>query len=74
MAGAASMAGAWFIHWAVRPVCGFYGPLQTGAGSRYAAAGMAASPFQMRYNIISLHRLGVVRVCPSSASVALMTH
>jgi len=26
MAGAASMAGAWFIHWPVRPVRGLHGP------------------------------------------------
>jgi len=26
-AGAASMAGAWSIHWPVRPVRGLYGPL-----------------------------------------------
>jgi len=29
-AGAASMAGAWFIHWQVRPVRGLYGPVLTG--------------------------------------------
>jgi len=25
---AASMAGAWFILWPVRPVCGLYGPCE----------------------------------------------
>jgi len=26
-AGAATMAGAWFVHWPVRPVRGLYGPV-----------------------------------------------
>ena len=26
-AGVASLAGAWFTHWPVRPMCGLYGPV-----------------------------------------------